>query len=95
MKIIKYMIKYFIGPVPVGSECILRMSTCVVWQITSEKASMHRLLESLTAAVPRCWLTYTTGVSVGKGIMTLCGLLYIKLYISSKTQSQVMMDEVA
>lgn len=56
---------------------------------------MHRLLENVTAVVSRCWLTYAPGVSLGKGVMMLCDRLYITLYISSKTQLKLMMDEVA
>lgn len=59
------------------------------------KEAYAQALEGLTAAGPRCCLTCTAGVSVGEGIMMLCGQLYIKLYISSKTQSKAMMDELA
>lgn len=99
IKIIKYMIKYFIGPItlqamPVGSECILQISTCVVQHITPGKEACVQAFRKPHSWVPRCWLRGTTGLSVGKGARMLCGQLYIKLYISSKTQSKWMMDEV-
>ena len=98
--ILKCMIEYFIGPItlgpaPVAPECRLRMSTWAVKQIIPGKRNMHRLLKNVTAVVPRCWLTYAPGVSLGKGVMMLCDGLYIKLYISSRTQFKLMMDEVA
>lgn len=100
IKIIECMLEYFIGPitlglVPVEPECMLQMSTWAIQQITPEKRHRHRLLENLTVVVPRCWLTYAPGVSLGKGVMILCDGLYIKLYIRSKTQFKLMMDEVS
>ena len=100
IKIIKCMIEYFIGPITLGRvlvapECRLQMSAWAIQQIIPGKRRMPRLLENVTAVVPRCWLTYAPGVSLGKGVMMLCDGLYIKLYISSKTQFKLMMDEVA
>lgn len=79
---------------PVGPESILQMSTCARQQTTPEKRYMHRLIENLTAVVPGCWLTFVTGVSVGKGVMIIWRRLSIKLHVGSKIQSKLMMDEV-
>lgn len=54
---------------------------------------MHRLLED------RCSVQMLADIcpwgQLGKGVMILCDRLYITLYISSKTQFKLMMDEVA
>ena len=92
IKIIKCMIEYFIGPITLGPGLVaperrLQMSAWAIQQIIPGKRRMPRLLENVRAVVPRCWLTYAPGVSLGKGVMMLCDGLYIKLYISSKHNS--------